>query len=307
MRTRFAVTLATVCTALFACAGYSQRATAEPVARFSSAIKIPRDAPWVGGLSGLVLSENGLEFHMISDRGTLASGKIVRNNGALERLEIAEAQPIVNRFGVPLPTAFADAEGLAVHPDGRIFISFETEDRVSVYAGFDGQERLTAFTREWRVFPKNKGLEALALAPDGALWAIPEHVWKSGTEGRIYRLTPGGRWQLHAIIPTDNGLRPVGADFGPDGYLYLLERGFFALGFYNRVRRLKLEGEKISWIETVLQTISGRHGNLEGISVWQNEMGDIVITMVSDDNFQSVQRNQMVEYVLDTGVAPISD
>lgn len=307
MRRRFEITLTAACMSAMTWAPYNSRAIAEPIARFSSAIEIPKEADWVGGISGLSLSENGRTFYLITDHGTLAKGTIERRNGALDSLKFVETKPISNRFGGPHKRRFADAEGLAVDAGGRIFISFETENRVSVYESFQSPERLTSFTREWRVFPENQGLEALALAPDGALWTIPEFVWENGSEARIYRLIQGGEWKLHTTIPTRNGLRPVGADFGPDGHLYLLERGFLAFGFYSQVRRLTVNDSKIIKIETVLQTLSGRHGNLEGISVWKDAAGRILITMVSDDNFQSIQRNELVEYVLDAGVAQGTD
>lgn len=307
MRRRFAISLKTAVSAILALVVGVIAAQVQAEARLSSVLDIPRSTEWVGGISGIDLSDDGKDVVMITDRGMTAKGRIIRQSGKMERFEITEAVPLANRFGGPLQKAFADAEGLAVHPDGRIFVSFETQDRVSVYQRFGGKERLTGFTTEWRRFPKNQGLEALALAPDGALWAIPEFVWDAGTEGRVYRLAPDGDWQHHETIPAKDGLRPVGADFGPDGQLYLLERGFFALGFYSRVRRFTLDANAIVKTETILETISGRHGNLEGIAVWRDTDGKTVLTMVSDDNFQSVQRNQIVEYKLGTGVAPRID
>jgi hypothetical protein len=39
-----------------------------------------------------------------------------------------------------------------------------------------------------------------------------------------------------------------------------------------------------------------RHGNLEGLAVWQDALGTIRLTMLSDDNFNSFQRSEFVEY-----------
>ncbi len=283
--------------------GSVSSAAAEQIAHFSSEYEIPRSADWVGGLSGFSLAANGVNFYVISDRGSLAQGSIARENDDIVGISFDTVQPILNRFGVPHETQFADAEGLAIAEDGRIFISFETEDRVSVYDGFGSPERLAGFTTEWRVFPKNKGLEALALAPDGSLWALPEYVWNGGTEARLYHRVEDGEWQLRATLPTADGFKPVGADFGPDGRLYILERAFFAFGFTTRVRRLTFDETEITSIETVLQTEPRRHGNLEGISVWQDPMGQVRLTMVADDNFRDLQSNQLVEYVLREGLA----
>lgn len=282
-------------------------AAAEPVARFASEIDIPRSAAWVGGFSGLELADNGIDFHAISDRGALVRGKVSRERGTALEVSFTEVQPILNRFGVAHSTRFADAEGLAVAADGRIFISFETEDRVSVYNDFYSPERLAGFTQEWRVFPDNKGLEALAIRSDGSLWAFAEFVRDNGSQVQVYQRPTNGEWGLTATIPTNDGLVPVGADFGPDGRLYLLERGLFTVGFFSRVRRLTLDGSRIMQSETILRTIPGRHGNLEGLAVWEDSLGQIRLTMISDDNFQFLQRNQLVEYVVEDGLAPVSE
>ncbi len=84
-----------------------------------------------------------------------------------------------------------------------------------------------------------------------------------------------------------------GADVGPDGMLYVLERDFAVFGFRSRVRRFARDGSD----ETViLESRTGQHDNLEGISVWRDAAGDIRITMVADDNFGAFQRNEIVDY-----------
>lgn len=303
MRRRFAIALAGGAAALAGLQGWGTSVAADPTARLLSDYEIPRAPDWVGGLSGIDLSADGDDVFVITDRGHLAQGSLTRENGAITDMSFDTVQPILNRFGAPHATQFVDAEGLAVAEDGRIFISFETEDRVSVFDGFGQPERLAGFSTAWRVFPKNQGLEALALAPDGSLWALPEFVWKAGAEARLYHRDASGEWALFAVLPTGNGFKPVGADFGPDGHLYILERGFLAIGFLTRVRRLTIEDGQITRVETLLQTIPGRHGNLEGLAVWRDRQGRITLTMVADDNFQTLQRSQVVEYVITDGLA----
>jgi hypothetical protein len=90
---------------------------------------------------------------------------------------------------------------------------------------------------------------------------------------------------------------PVGADFGPDGKLYILERhlnGIF--GFQSRIRRFAIGETSLVEEETLLASMTARHDNLEGISVWRDAEGAIRITMISDDNYRSFQRTEFVEY-----------
>jgi hypothetical protein len=307
MRKRSSISLKLSLLLSLVAAAKPHQAPAETSARLLSEFNIPRDAAWIGGISAIDLSPDGLNFYLATDRGYLARGRLLRTGDTLEGLDELEFRALVNRFGVKHAPGFGDAEGIAVDARGRIFVSFETEDRVVVYEDWDSPERLATFTRAWDVFPENQGLEALALASDNTLWAIPEYVWNGGTEVRLYHRAENKEWRQETNIPTDGGFVPVGADFGPDGNLYLLERAFFSIGFASRVRRLKIEDGIVSNVETVLRTFPGRHGNLEGIAVWSDDKQNIHLTMVSDDNFLAIQRNQIVEYVLDDRVALPAD
>jgi hypothetical protein len=89
----------------------------------------------------------------------------------------------------------------------------------------------------------------------------------------------------------------VGADFDDLGRLYLLERSTTPVGFQTRVRRFDLTTGHRS--ETDLFTSRpGQYSNLEGLSVWTDAQGRIRLTMVSDDNFSTLLRTQVVEYAV---------
>ena len=51
--------------------------------------------------------------------------------------------------------------------------------------------------------------------------------------------------------------------------------------------------------DTLLETPTGTHENLEGLAVWRDPEGRLRLTMVADDNFNLFLRNQIVEYRLD--------
>ena len=67
------------------------------------------------------------------------------------------------------------------------------------------------------------------------------------------------------------------------------------------MRRFTLKDDRIVQDDTLLTTHTLRHDNLEGLSVWRDAEGDIRLTMISDDNFQPIQRTEFVEYRVPEG------
>lgn len=145
-------------------------------------------------------------------------------------------------------------------------------------------------------FELNAGLEALAIDASGALFAMPERYGPPGTPIPVFRMQ-GGQWDRPFTLRRDGDWCPVGADFGPDGRLYLLERDFWPLiGFMSRVRRVEIAEGRVVADEVLFATSAGVHGNLEGIAVWRDAEGGAHLTMISDDNFLPAGRTEIVEY-----------
>ena len=114
----------------------------------------------------------------------------------------------------------------------------------------------------------------------------------------MFRWT-GTDWEQPFSIPRRDAFVPVGADFGPDGFFYLLERDFTGIfGFRSRVRRFRFAAGAVTDEETLLTTSAGTHGNLEGLSVWRDAAGAIRLTLVADDNFFALLVTEFVEYRL---------
>jgi hypothetical protein len=184
----------------------------------------------------------------------------------------------------------ADSEGLALAPDGRLFIAFEGRARVRVEGRDGAPPQVLPRDPAFDAYGENKAFEALALAPDGAVLVIPEDV-EGGGDFPVWRLGGDGAWRVAFAIPRRGNFLPTGADAGPDGRLYVLERAVAGLGFMSRVRVFGLDGGGGA---TVFESRAGLHDNLEGLSV-RAEGGGIVMTMISDDNFRFFQRTEIVE------------
>lgn len=252
-----------------------------------------------GGFSGLELTDNGKGFVALSDRGTLWRGTIARD-GAGQITALTTRGPVVLHDSAAKPVAgwAGDSEGLALAADGSVFVSFEGLARVAHYPADAGPARKLPRPKAFARFQANSALEALAIAPDGTLYTLPERSGQRDLPFEVWRFR-GGAWSQPFTLPRDGDWLPVGADFGPDGRFYLLERDFWGiLGFLSRVRVFTIAGDRLSGGEVLLQTGAGRHDNLEGISVWRDGSGALRLTLISDDNFSLFQRSELVEYRL---------
>lgn len=272
-------------------------------ARLATVIEVPKEGDWLGGLSGFDVSADGRGFHMVTDRGHWARGELLRDDGALVGMTITEHQGLKDRFGDTPDYPSTDAEGVALDTAGRLYVSFEQAHRVLRYDRWESPAYWPSYTTAWRALSLNKGLEALAIAPDGTLYAIPEEINFGATESLVYRKRPQEEWEQAFTLPIHEWFLPVGADFGPDGRFYLLERGLYPFGFFSRVRVMDVSDTGVANISTLLRTDLGDHGNLEGLGIWRDPAGQIRLTMVSDDNFHSFMRGEIVEYTVQDRVA----
>jgi hypothetical protein len=265
--------------------------------RFLSAYHWTSDRDGFGGYSAIVLTPDGTGFLMMSDRTHLIEGTIHRHEERIIGIRSGESQPVRIPDGLLGRQSQGDTEGLARGADGRIYISLEADNRI-ISRTKEGDWSILPSYPAIDALPPNKGLEALAIAPDETIYALPEASDGLLDPFPVFRYRSGTGWDQPMSITRSRGHVPVGADVGPDGRLYVLERGFAGFGFYSRVRRFDLTGKGALAGETLLTTDILRHDNLEGISVWQAGDGTLRLTMVSDDNFLFFQRTEIVEYAV---------
>lgn len=252
---------------------------------------------WFGGLSALSLSADGGSMTILSDSATLATAKIRRDKGQISAIEIQSVHQLRASTGRVLKGRTGDSEGLAIAPDGTIYVSFEGISRVARHRKATSRAEVLPRPKEFRTLPPNKALEALASDARGHLYTLPEHALNN--DGRIPVWHWDGQiWSTPFTLPSRGGFYPVSADIGPDGRFYLLERDFGLFGFRSRLRRWDFTNDGASNEQTLLQTSAGSHDNLEGLSIWRDLTGRLRATMISDDNFLPLQRTELVEYAL---------
>lgn len=278
------------------------RGGADGPAVFLDSYRWEMDDPRFGGFSALEIGEDGRAFLAISDKGAWVSGKVLRDGaGRITGMEAGPIGLLRGEDGKPLRGRRVDAEGLALGADGGIFVSFENAIRVVHYPTFDAPAETLPGHPDFKVMPNNFALEALATGADGVLYTLPEGMTAPDGAIPVYRFRKDS-WERASSIPRRGNFDPVGADFGPDGRLYILERRFnpfyAVFGFASRVRSFRPADDRLEDERLELESPLGRFDNLEGLAVWRDAGGAIRLTLISDNNMHALQRTEIVEYRL---------
>ncbi len=270
----------------------ASNATADTL-RILHAFAWPHDG--IVGLSGLEMSEDGSAFTTISDRGWIITGTIMRQAGEMTEVTVEQHLPLLGNDGLPVAARrvgdWSDAEGLAVHADGRFWVAYERWARVAEHPGPTQASKWIRDHPTFAQFSDNRQLEALALHPNGDLFAFSEEPLADGFP--IYRLRDG-TWGIDGTITQSDSYAIVGADFDHDGALYLLERKLvLGVWWQSRVRRIA-DMAAPDQIETLWESQRGAYDNLEGLSVWYDDDG-LRVTMVTDNNSDVDEPTTFVE------------
>lgn len=293
MRKRFTVALVALGAVILTVAG---RAESVSQAQLQSRYVWNEEFKGFGGLSAIEVAANGRDFLAVTDRMTLIEGELQRSGGRITGVSVQRHKRLQRPKGVTLKHWKRDSEGLAQQTDGALYVSMEWLNQVWRYPRAFGVPTVMSGHPDFHRFAQNAGIEALAIDRRNRVYAVPEEVPDNHSQLPLYRLSAEG-WQILHYIEASQGFSPVGADFGPDGFFYLLERRFSGIGFRSRLRRFDLTAFDPAG-EVLLSTGIGTHDNLEGLSLWRDDAGLIRVTMIADDNFKFFQTSEIVEYVI---------
>lgn len=248
----------------------------------------------VVGVSGIEVAADGRQFTAVSDQGWWLEGRFARDDETIVGVEVERLTPILGEDGLPVAARrvgdMADAEGLAITTDGDLYVVFERWTHVWRYDDPLGTAGYIKDHESFADFSDNWQLEAIAVAPDGTIYAVSEKPLAEGFP--LYRLE-GSSWTIDRYLPEYDIFSIVGADFDPvTGDLYLLERKLVVgIWWQNRLRRIKLDGSE----DTALWTSErGEYGNMEGIAVWRDDRG-LRFTLVADNNGDKEAPTQFLE------------
>ena len=267
-----------------------------------------------GGWSGLRISDDGQHLLSQSDESHLLKADLSYDkhgnlagiaNGQLADLEDLDGKPMTGKQG--------DAEGLALLTpqgiNGPIAISFERDNRVWEYdisKSLDVKPTPVAMPDAIKSLQFNLGLESLVLFRPDTLLGIAETPQDANGDHPAWLVSAPG--QTAAVtgalgVKFDTPYEISDAALSPDGkYLYLLERHFYDMvrGIVIAVRRVdaadvkpgaRLDGEEIANF-----TLKENIDNMEGISLRTGAHGETLLYLISDDNYNPIQRTLLLMF-----------
>ena len=129
-----------------------------------------------GGLSGLVVSEDGREIVAVSDRGWWVEGRLFYDDrGNLIGLRDATILPMQSRLQNDTSREFSmDAEALVRSGEGRLIVAFERQHRLWEYRDPISYPKPIHVNPSLSRLPLNSGIESVVLLGAGKLLAIAE-------------------------------------------------------------------------------------------------------------------------------------
>lgn len=278
---------------------------------FRAGLVLSSDAAAFGGLSGLTLSPDGNELTAVSDYGDFLRARLVLDrkgrlqglaNARIVRLRGVDGRKLSLRLG----KRDEDAEAVERLPDGGFLVSFEVRHRILRYDELTQQPRLFAIPPGIEEAPSNGGLEAITPLPDGRILILSEQYRTDNKSGDYigWLLDADGKSLGRVYWPGTGIYRPTDLAALPNGDVLLLQRRFTVIGGagarLSRIpaARIKAGGRLID--EELAQLLPPMTvDNFEGLAVHRDPEGGWWIYMLSDDNFNPLQRTLLLQFHLD--------
>ena len=255
------------------------------------------EGPDFGGFSGIVVTDEGRAFWAVSDHGTLWRVAVTRD----ETGRIVQAVPkwharFLDNKGRPVEGFTSDAEALAMGEGGGLFVGYESYSRIT---GLMPPGMTPIPLHAWDRFEGdwgNEGFEGLARLPDGRLLAVIEAADETAGGYRTY-IGRKGDWQDGPVLRADGDFGASDATVDDLGRLWLLERRVSWLGKMQvRISTCPAATTGVVDCAPVLTTKPGALGNMEGMSLWRDPKGQLIMTLISDDNFSAFGQTILAEY-----------
>jgi hypothetical protein len=284
--------------------------------KFRGGLVLTSPSPLFGGWSGLILDDDARYFLAISDTGVWMTGNVAYDGTKPSGVENARLGPLLDREGKPLVRSRdRDSEAVALESGtllhGSVLVAFEGRHRIKRYAispaGLSADQGSLQLPAGAKAMRRNLGLEAMAVLKGGphkgSVIAFSERLYDASRNHTGWLWTDNGPQTVHLKNIGDYDLTDVASL--DDGTLFVLERRFrWTEGVKMRLRRLapgELRPGRTAEGETLIEAdLNDEIDNMEGLSLTRLNGRDVLVTMISDDNFNHVlQRTVLLQFTVE--------
>jgi len=277
---------------------------------FRGGVQLTSSSREFGGLSGLRMQPDGRAFIAVTDAGRWLRGRVVYSGSAPSGIAEAEMAPLLGADGRRLAArGWFDSEAIA-EGGGAIYVGIERVQRIVKFDfaknGFKARGVPIAVPPEFTTMPSNKGIEALAVVPKGqplagALIVISEADLDAA--GNIKAHLLGGPSPGAFSVKRSDDFDVTDCTLLPNGDLLILERRFSLLrGPAVRIRQIAAgelrPGATVTGEQLLYADVGQQVDNFEALGIHHTPTGETVLTLVSDNNFSSLQRTLLMQFTL---------
>jgi hypothetical protein len=264
-----------------------------------------------GGVSAIRVGPDGAQFVALTDKSSWFTGRIDYDAQRRPRgIAAAVLAPMLGPDGRTLAArGWYDTESLA-WDGGTLYVGIERVNRIVRFDfgrfGVLARAEPIAVPPGVAKLPNNKGLEALEFVPKGqplagTLIAISERGLDP--RGNIRGFLIGGPNPGEFSVKRSDDFDISDCALLPSGDLLLLERRFtWWSGVAMRIRRVPqavlMPGATVDGPTLIVADMAYQVDNMEGLSVHRDAKGEIILTLVSDDNFSALQRTILLQFRL---------
>ena len=272
--------------------------------KFVSGVEIKSNHPDFGGLSGLIINDDK-SLIAVGDQGIWLTGKIKIDengklveiiNGRLGHLKGNENNPLYK-----LGKSYTDAESIETY-NNKFIVSFERKHRILIFNDIFLHSEIFYDRIKYLDLPDNGGIEAMAPLKNNSIFLLSENLIHPDDKIAGYLLSDN---KLKKVYVKKNGsFKPTDMSNLPDGNILLLERSFSPVrGVSARISVIKYEDLKPNSVilPFTLDTLKPPMvvDNFEGISFLKLNDGGYYIFILSDDNFNFLQKTLLYQFYWD--------
>jgi len=277
-----------------------------------------------GALSGLIVSDDGTKLLAVSEGGYWVTMDAISKDGRLTGLRHARIAPMLNGEGKPLERRGGIAKAVtAAGPEGLnggVYVAYEHKDRIWFYPfgqdGFTARPKAVDIPADAQRMTVTGNIQGLVTLDKDTLYAQSEDArdMKYDLQGWLIAIPKEAKGGHQGIVflKASGAYKPTCLAALPGGDVFVLERSFsLNEGAAMQIRRIKrstieplsvLDGEVIAKLD-VRYSID----NMEAMALRKGPAGETLIYLLSNDNYNGLQRTVLLEFALNegTGVAGV--